>query len=60
MVFTQNWLNGDIPDSTLELEGRTIFRAAGEAACTSKNRGGGLCVHGKTWCTVSAVSHYGA
>ncbi|KAL7883389.1 hypothetical protein SRHO_G00010470 [Serrasalmus rhombeus] len=27
MIVTESWLNGDIPDTAVELDGRSMFRA---------------------------------
>ncbi|XP_055495637.1 uncharacterized protein LOC129699672 [Leucoraja erinacea] len=52
MVFTEPWLNDNIPDNAIELEGRTVFRADRTAEDSSKTKGSGLCIYvNNTWCT---------
>ncbi|KAI4877181.1 hypothetical protein NFI96_007309, partial [Prochilodus magdalenae] len=56
MFFTETWLNSDVANSVVELEGRALFRADRSAAATGKTRGGGNCIYvNKAWCTDSVV-----
>lgn len=51
MFFTETWLCNDVPNSVVDLDGRTIFRADREAAASDKSRGGGICIYiNKRWC----------
>ncbi|KAL7841269.1 hypothetical protein SRHO_G00249600 [Serrasalmus rhombeus] len=43
MIVTEPWLNGDIPDTAVELDGRSMFRADRVAEDFGKSRGGGVC-----------------
>ncbi len=50
-VFTETWLNNNIPDSAIQLHGLTCYRADRDTALSGKTRGGGLCVYiNKEWC----------
>lgn len=52
MVFTETWLNDNIPDNAIELEGCTVFRADRTAEDSGKTKGGGLCIYvNNSWCT---------
>lgn len=54
-VITETWLHENIPDSAVELAGRTIFRAD-RTSDPDKTRGGGVCVYvNNSWCTDTAV-----
>ncbi len=44
-VFTETWLNDNIPDSAIQLHGLTCCRADRDSSLSGKTRGGGLCVH---------------
>ncbi|KAI4876769.1 hypothetical protein NFI96_001755 [Prochilodus magdalenae] len=56
MFFTETWLNSDVTNSVVELEGQALFRADRSAAATGKTRGGGNCIYvNKAWCTDSVV-----
>ncbi len=49
-VFTETWLNNNIPDSAIQLHGLTCYRADRDTALSGKTRGGGLCVYiNKEW-----------
>lgn len=57
MIVTESWPNGEIPDTAVELDGRSMFRADRVAEDSSKSRGGGLCIYvNKLWCTDSTVT----
>ncbi len=43
-VFTETWLNNNIPDSAIQLHGLTCYQADRDTALSGKTRGGGLCV----------------
>ncbi|KAI5608469.1 gastrula zinc finger protein XlCGF28.1-like [Silurus asotus] len=42
MIFTETWLNNNIPSSAIELGGRSVYRADRTADDSGKRRGGGL------------------
>ncbi len=44
LIFTETWLNNNVPDEALALDGRSLFRAA-RIKDSGKTRGGGLCVY---------------
>ncbi len=49
-VFSEIWLNGNIPDSAIQLHGLTYYRADRDPLLSGKTRGGGLCVYiNKQW-----------
>ena len=51
LCLTETWLNDNMPDSALQLDGRLLFRADRNQQ-SGKARGGGLCVYvNKGWCT---------
>ncbi len=51
-VFTETWLNENIPDSAIQLH--NCYRA--DRSLSGKTRGGGLCVYiNKEWCNNAAV-----
>ncbi len=55
-VFTETWLNDNIPDSAIQLNRLTCYRADRDTALSGKSRGGGLCVYiNKEWCNNAAV-----
>ena len=55
MIVTETWLDVNIPDSAVELEGRSLFRADRTAAA-AKNKGGGLAVFiNNSWCTATKI-----
>ncbi|KAI5085844.1 hypothetical protein C0J45_23589, partial [Silurus meridionalis] len=57
MIFTETWLNNNIPSSAIELGGRSVFQADRTAEDSGKCRGGGLCIYvNNSWCTDSAVT----
>ncbi|KAF7700486.1 hypothetical protein HF521_003444 [Silurus meridionalis] len=57
MIFTETWLNNNIPSSAIELRGRSVFRADRTAEDSGKRRGGGLCIYvNNSWCTDSTVT----
>ncbi len=43
-VFTETWLNDNIPDSAIQLHGRSCCRADRDSSLSDKTRGGGVCV----------------
>ncbi|KAI4877588.1 hypothetical protein NFI96_003848 [Prochilodus magdalenae] len=45
LFFTETWLNSDLANSVVELQGRALFRADRSAAATGKTRGGGNCIY---------------
>ncbi len=55
-VFTETWLNNNIPDSAIQLNKLTCYRADRDATLSGKSRGGGLCLYiNKEWCNNAAV-----
>ena len=57
MVFTETWLNSELPDNAIELAGRYVLRADRTAGDSGKTRGGGLCIYvNKTWCTDTTIT----
>ncbi len=55
-VFTETWLNDNIPDSAIQLNGLTCCRSDRDTTLSGKSRGGGLCVYiNKEWCNNTAV-----
>ncbi len=55
-VFTETWLNDNIPDSAIQLHGLSCCRADRDSSLSGKTRGGGLCVYiNKEWCNNAAV-----
>lgn len=44
-VFTETWLNNSIPDSTIQLDRLTCYRADRALTEGGKTRGGGVCVY---------------
>ncbi len=55
-VFTETWLNDNIPDSAIQLNRLTSYRADRDSSLSGKTRGGGLCVYiNKEWCNNAAV-----
>ncbi len=55
-VFTETWLNDNIPDSAIQLHGLTCCRADRDSSLSGKTRGGGLCMYiNKEWCNNAAV-----
>ncbi|XP_058650447.1 uncharacterized protein LOC131551470 [Onychostoma macrolepis] len=55
-VFTETWLNDNIPDSAIQLHGLTCYRADRDSSLSGKTRGGGLCVYiNKNWCNNAGV-----
>ncbi|KAI2643798.1 hypothetical protein H4Q32_029977 [Labeo rohita] len=55
-VFTETWLNDNIPDSAVQMHGLTCYRADRDTALSGKTRGGGLCVYiNKGWCNNAVV-----
>lgn len=52
LVFTETWLNEDVPDSAIAMEGLTSFRADRSSALSGKSRGGGVYIYiNNNWCT---------
>ena len=50
MVLTESWLNKDIPDALIDLQGFSCVRQDRDIS-SGKLRGGGLCIYVKgTWC----------
>ncbi len=55
-VFTETWLNDNIPDSAIQFHGLSCCRADRDSSLSGKTRGGGLCVYiNKEWCNNAAV-----
>ncbi len=55
-VFTETWLNDNIPDSAIQLNRLTCYRADRDTTLSGKSRDGGLCVYiNKEWCNNTAV-----
>ncbi len=55
-VFTETWLNNNIPDSAIQLHGLNCYRADRDSSLSGKTCGGGLFVYiNKEWCNNSAV-----
>ncbi len=55
-VFTETWLNDNIPDSAFQLNRLTCCRSDRDTTLSGKSRGGGLCVYiNKEWCNNTAV-----
>ncbi len=55
-VFTETWLNDNIPDSAIQLNRLTCYRADRETTLSGKSHGGGLCLYiNKEWCNNAAV-----
>lgn len=55
-VFTETWLNMDIPDSAVELPGFNLIRADRDKGRSGKTSGGGLCCYiNLNWCTDVSV-----
>ena len=49
-TFTESWLQYNIRDAAIQLEGMMAFRADRDAATSGKSRGGGLCLYiNKDW-----------
>ncbi len=55
-VFTETWLNDNIPDSAIQQHGLTSYRADSDSSLSGKARRGGLCVYvNKEWCNNAVV-----
>ncbi len=55
-VFTETWLNDNVPDSAIQLNRLTCYWADRDTTLSGKSRGGGLCVYiNKEWCNNAAV-----
>ncbi len=60
-VFTETWLNDNIPDSAIQLNRLTCHRSDRDTTLSGKSRGGGLCVYiNKEWCnnTIKILSKH--
>ncbi len=44
-VFTETWLNDNIPNSAIQLHGLTCCRGGRDSSLSGKTHRGGLCVH---------------
>ncbi len=54
-VFTETWLNDNIPDSAIQLNRLTCYRADRDSSLSGKTHGGGLFVYiNKEWCNNAA------
>ena len=52
-IFTETWLDNNIPDAALELVGHSLFRA-NRTAASGKTKGGGLALYiHNSWCTAA-------
>ncbi len=59
-VFTETWLNDNIPDSAIQLNRLTCYRADRDTTLSGKSRVGGLCLYiNKEWCNNAAVALFG-
>lgn len=55
IIITESWLHPGIPDTAVELAGRSLHRSD-RTEDSGKSRGGGLCIYvNKDWCTNSTV-----
>ncbi len=55
-IFTETWLNDNIPDSAILLAGLTCYRADRVCVEGGKTSGGGVCVYiSDAWCQNAAV-----
>ncbi|KAK0135553.1 hypothetical protein N1851_028598 [Merluccius polli] len=55
-VFTETWLNNNIPDSAIQLDRLTCYRADRALINGGKTRGGGVCVYIRdAWCQDAVV-----
>ena len=58
IIITETWLDSNIPDEAVSLEGRIIHRADRNAESTNKSRGGGLCIYvHQKYATDSRIVH---
>ncbi|KAL0149199.1 hypothetical protein M9458_055433 [Cirrhinus mrigala] len=56
-IFIETWLQENIANSAIQLDGLTSFRADRDTSLSGKTRGGGLCVYvNREWCTNAAVA----
>ncbi|KAL0190009.1 hypothetical protein M9458_017108 [Cirrhinus mrigala] len=56
-IFTETWLQENIADSAIQLDGLTSFRADRDTSLSDKTRRGGLCVYvNREWCANAAVA----
>ena len=56
LVFTETWLNDNIPDSAVQLEQLACYRADRAIVKGGKSRGGGICVYIRDeWCRDTVV-----
>ena len=52
LCFTETWLHGDIPDSLINLDGFTLYRADRVPEDCDKEKGGGVCIMtNDRWCS---------
>lgn len=52
LIFTETWLNADVPDSAIDMEGLTTFRADRSSVLSGKTRGGRVCMYvNNHWCS---------
>ncbi len=55
-VFTETWLKDNTPDSAIQLNRLTCYRADRDTTLSGKSRSGGLCLYiNKEWCNNAAV-----
>ncbi len=55
LLITETWLNSSIPDTAIELAGRTLYRHD-RTTDSGKNRGGGLCIYlNNKWVTNTRI-----
>lgn len=58
ICLTETWLNPDITNENIAIDGFDIARLDRSYEHTSKRRGGGICVYvNKRWCTNFTVKH---
>ena len=51
LLFTETWLHSSIPDTAMELAGRTVHRHD-RTRDSRKSRGGGLCIYVNNSCVL--------
>ncbi|KAI2645831.1 Phenoloxidase subunit 1 [Labeo rohita] len=49
-VFTETWLNNNIPDSAIRIHGLSCYRVDRDTALSGKTHGGGLCSYQQGMC----------
>ena len=56
IALTETWLDGDVLDTEVSLDNFSILRAD-RTSRSGKDRGGGVCILNKRWCTNIKVHH---